>query len=317
MRYIFSGNMPAKTPEILMRAEDFEPISLLVTQLERKTLDRYLEYKKIGYCDFIMMDSGAYSVFTGRAETTLDQYIDFINARSEDAEVFVELDTIPGEWGKSKKPEDYIKSADKSWEDFLYMRERVCCPEKIMSVFHSGEPYSALRRTLEWTDSNGNHLDYIGISAAKDADNNNRDNYFQDVQDVIKASSNPNVGTHLFGTTALKVLKKVPCRSCDSTTHVRIAGFGCLISPTFGQITVSSKGGTKASAKTHFLHTADKAKIKKLEEELEPLKLTIKDVADDPAARTAFNIRSVLQLVKTDYAYHPDNSIKRKSLFAK
>lgn len=314
MRYIFSGNMPAKTPEILMRADDFKPISLLVTQLERKTLERYIEYKRIGYCDFIMMDSGAYSVFTGRASTTIDQYIDFINVAHKDVDVFVELDTIPGEWGKSKKPEDYIISADKSWNDFLYTRERVCCPEKIMSVFHSGEPYEALKRTLEWTDSSGKHLDYIGISAAKDADNKNRDTYMQDVRTVIDNSSNPNVGTHLFGTTALNVLKTIPCRSCDSTTHVRMAGFGCLISPTFGQITVSSKGGTKGSAKTHFLHTADSKKIKKLEEELEPLKLTIKDIADDPAARTAFNIRSILQLVNTTYAYHPSNSLKRKSL---
>ena len=314
MRYIFSGNMPAKTPEILMRADDFKPISLLVTQLERKTLERYIEYKKIGYCDFIMMDSGAYSVFTGRASTTIDQYIDFINKVHDDVEVFVELDTIPGEWGKSKKPEDYVKSADKSWSDFLYMRERVCCPEKVMSVFHSGEPYEALQRTVDWTDENGKHLDYIGISAAKDADNKNRDTYFRDVRSVIDNSSNPNVGTHLFGTTALNVLKTVPCRSCDSTTHVRLAGFGCLISPTFGTITVSSKGGTKGAAKTHFLHTADSKKIAKLKEELEPLKLTIDDVANDPAARTAFNIRSVLQLVNTTYKYKDSNAIKRRSL---
>ena len=306
--------MPAKTPEILMRAKDFKPISLLCTQLERKTLETYVEYKKIGYCDFIMVDSGAFSVFTGRASTTIDQYIDFINESKDKAEVFVELDTIPGEWGKSKKPEHYEESARKSWEDFLYMRERVECPEKLLSVFHSGESYDALRTTLEWTDSNGKHLDYIGISAAKDADNKNRDTYLSDVRKVIEQSSNPNVGTHMFGTTALKVLKTVPCRSCDSTTHVRLAGFGCLISPTFGTITVSSKGGTKGAAKNHFLHTADSKKIKKLEEELEPLKLTIKEVADDPAARTAFNIRSILQLIETEYKYSPKNTVKRKSL---
>ena len=306
--------MPSKTPEILMRADDFKPVSLLCTQLEKKTLDTYVEYKKIGYCDFIMVDSGAYSVFTGRASTTIDQYIDFINKSQDKAEVFVELDTIPGEWGKSKKPEDYVKSAEKSWQDFLYMRERVDCPEKMLSVFHSGEPYEALSRTLEWTDSNGKHLDYIGISAAKDADNKNRDTYFQDVLHTIEHSSNPNVGTHLFGTTALTVLSKVPCRSCDSTTHVRLAGFGSLVSPTFGTITVSSKGGTKAGAKNHFLHTADSKKITKLEEELEPLKLTIKDVAEDPAARTAFNIRSILQLVETKYKYHRSNCVRKKSL---
>lgn len=314
MRYIFSGNMPSKVPEIMMRDPEFKPVSLLCTQLEKKTLDLYLEYKNIGFCDFIMVDSGAYSVFTGRASTTIDQYIDFINASSDKAEVFVELDTIPGEWGKSKRPEDYVISADKSWEDFLYMRERVCCPEKMMSVFHSGEPFSALRRTIEWTDSDGKHLDYIGISAAKDADNKNRDTYLHDVLETIKSSSNPDVGTHLFGTTALNVLSKVPCRSCDSTTHVRLAGFGSVISPTFGTINVSSRGGTKAGMKNHFLHTADSHKIKKLEEELEPLKLTINDISNSSAARCAFNMRSILHLIETTYKYHPGNYIRKRSL---
>ena len=314
MRYIFSGNMPAKTPEIMMRAEDFKPVSLLCTQLEKKTLDAYVEYKDAGFCDFIMVDSGAYSVFTGRATTTLDQYVDFINASQGKAEVFVELDTIPGEWGKSKKPEHYEMSAEKSWQDFLYMRSHVDCPDKILSVFHSGESFDALKRTLEWVDSDGKHLDYIGISAAKDADNKNRDTYLQDVLDTIRSSSNPNVGTHLFGTTALSVLKRVPCRSCDSTTHVRMAGFGTIISPTFGTISVSAKGGVKAGMKNHFLHTADAKKIKKLEEELEPLKLTIQDIADDHAARAAFNMRSILQLVETTYKYDESNVVKRKSL---
>lgn len=314
MRYIFSGNMPANVPEIMMRADDFKPISLLCTQLERKNFQLYQEYRDMGFCDYIMVDSGAYSVFTGRASTTLDQYIDFINENADKADCFVELDTIPGEWGKSKKPEDYVASAHKSWEDFLYMREKSVCPEKIMSVFHSGEPYEALATTLNWTDSDGNHLDYIGISAAKDANNRNRDTYLHDVWQTITSSSNPNVGTHMFGTTALGVLKTVPCRSCDSTTHVRLAGFGSIISPTFGTINVSSRGGTKGSAKTHFLLTADDKKIAKLKEELEPLKLTLDDISNNSGARAAFNIRSILQLVETTYKYSPDNGVKRRKL---
>lgn len=314
MRYIFSGNMPAQVPEIMMRAEDFKPVSLLCTQLERKALDLYNEYKNIGFCDFIMVDSGAYSVFTGRATTTLDQYIDFINKSQDRAEVFVELDTIPGEWGKSKRPEHYIASADKSWNDFLYMRERVDCPNKLMSVFHSGEPYEALTRTLNWTDSNGNHLDYIGISAAKDADNKNRDTYLNDVWHTIKSSDNPDVGTHMFGTTALTVLSKVPCRSCDSTTHVRMGGYGSIISATFGTINVSSRGGTKSNAKNHFLYTADDKKLNKLKEELEPLKLTLDDIANSSAARVAFNMRTILNLVSTKYKYDPKNVVKKKKL---
>lgn len=314
MRYIFSGNFPPQVKEILTKADDFKPISLLCTQLERRQFELYQNYKQEGFCDFIMVDSGAYSVFTGKANTTIDQYIDFINENQEKADIFVELDTIPGKWGKSKRPEDYIESAKSSWEDFLYMRERIDCKNKLLPVFHSGEPFSALRTTLEWKDSYGNNLDYIGISAAKDANNKHRDIYLQDVQHVIKKSSNPNVGIHLFGTTALRVLATVPCISCDSTTHIRLAAYGSIISPTFGTINVSSKGGTRCNQSNHFIYTADDKKLSKLKEELEPLKLTIEDISNSNAARCAFNIRSIIQLTETTYAYNPKNVVTKKQL---
>lgn len=314
MRYVFSGNMPSKAPEILMRDPDFKPVSLLCTQLERSEFEKYNKFRSEGFCDFIMVDSGAYSVFTGKATTTVDQYVDFINKNKDRAEVFVELDTIPGEWRKSKKPEHYVKSAEESWKTFLYMRDRVSCPDKLMPIFHSGESYCALSRILDWRDERGNALSYIGISAAKDASNKNRDTYLADVRKTVEASRNPNVRMHLFGTTALKVLSSVKCESCDSTTHVRVAAVGSVISPSFGVISVSSKGGVRGARRPHFLQTASSANINVLKSELEPLKLTVKDIAESAAARCAFNMHSILKLVSTTYRYHDCNVVRRKTL---
>lgn len=314
-KYIFSGNMPKNTKPILENSEGFTSVSLLCTQLERGVFRTYSRWREEGFCDFLMVDSGAYSVFTGKAETTIDQYIDFINENIDNADVFVELDTIPGEWRKSKKPEHYVISAEKTWQDFLYMRERVSKPDKILPVFHSGESFDAFKRMLNYVDpKTGKHLDYIGISAAKDASNKNRDVYLNDVIRTIQESDNPDVKIHMFGTTALGVLKKVPCYSVDSTTHVRLAGFGIAISPTFGQIGVSSRGGSKSSSGASFIHTADEKNLAKLQAECDKLHITIEELSETPDARCAFNIYNILNLTKTEYAYHPDNKIRRKGL---
>lgn len=312
-KYIFSGNMPGGTKKLIQAADGLESISLLCTQLERSVFKAYSHLRDEGFCDYLMVDSGAYSVFTGKANTTIDQYIDFINENDNKADVFVELDTIPGEWRKSKKPEHYIISAEKSWEDFLYMRSKLNHPEKLLPVFHSGEPFRYLKRMLEYVDKDGKHLDFIGLSAAKDASNRNRDVYLHDVYRIIENSSNPNVRTHLFGTTALGVLKKVPCWSCDSTTHVRLAAFGVIVSPTFGQISVSSRG-KKSDQKTHFLRSADDKNKDILAKECEPLHITLDDLAESSDARCAFNMYHIYMMTKNQYAYHPDNQIRRKKL---
>ena len=323
MRYIFSGNLSLKAPEILMRDKDFKPVSLLCTWIEPGKVELYNEYKKTGFCDFIMVDSAAFSVYTGKADVDVDDYIEFINNHPDDADVYVELDSIAGKWGQPRSYEEYVKSAEDSWNTFLYMYDKVVCPDKILPVFHSGEPLSALSNMLEWTDPNGNHLDYIGLSAAKDDKNNrNRDTYFESCLSVIRKSSNPNVKVHLFGTTALNVLKWMPCYSCDSTTHLKLSSYGYMKSIKYGDVAISTKCGSTtpigkrsaSSSTNNFLSSASNEDIDTLCKELTPLNLTLEDVKESHIARCAVNMRNILKLLETEYKYNPKRSFTRKSL---
>ena len=64
---------------------------------------------------------------------------------------FDELNTLkaalPGFFNEDgtriKSKEDYDESARLSWENYLYMRERVKEPDKLMPVFHFGENLTA------------------------------------------------------------------------------------------------------------------------------------------------------------------------------
>lgn len=316
-RYVFSGSWTTAMHDYLMNIPDFQPMDCLITQLDRSSITKMIEWiKEGGFCRWFLLDSGAFSHHTGRAHIDVDEYIQYINSIDEYIDAFAQLDKIPGEFKKPKKPEDYEESARLSWENFLYMRERVKSPKKLMPVFHYGENLDNLRRMLEWRDSNGEPLEYVGISPANDANQREKDIYLQNVEAVIAASSNPNVKTHLYGMTSLESLSKHKCYSADSISHRHVAAYCKIWSPTFGVISVSKKSRTaRNKSSLSFLETAGPEDIKKLEAEIKHCNLTLEQIQEDSSARVAFTVWAIQQLVSGKYKYDPNKRTKVRKLF--
>lgn len=328
-KYVFSGSIRPFVHDKLMSLPDFQPLDVLVTQLDRGEIGTVIGYKKDGFCRWFFLDSGAFSIHTGNAkfpdksikEPTFrqweDNYIDYVNSIDEYIDVCAQLDTIPGKFQQPKKPEDYVESARKSWENYLYMRSRVKSPEKVMPVFHYGEDLSALRNMLEWRAEDGSKLDYIGISPANDASQDEKDAYIAQCNDIIAKSSNPTVKTHLYGMTSLQSLAKNKCYSADSVSHRLQAAYGKILSPTFGVISTSMrvrKDNNKSGAA--FEYFASEHDFEVVKGELASCGLTWDDVRDNADARTAFNIWGIQQLVKTTYKYDDSKRVKKaKKLF--
>lgn len=329
-KYVFSGMIRPFVHDKLMSLPNFEPLDILVTQLERGQCETTIEFKKDGFCRWFFVDSGAFSVHTGNArfpgkkpdrELTFrdweDNYIEFLNSIDDYFDVCAQLDTIPGEFKKPKKPEDYVESARKSWENYLYMREKVKSPQKVMPVFHFGEDLSVLRDMLEWRAPDGSKLDYIGISPANDAPQNEKDDYIAQCNKVISHSSNPNVKTHLYGMTSLPSLTKNKCYSADSITHRLQAAYGKILSPTFGIIPVTNQvRNLNSKSKASFNYFANEHDMDILTSELASCNLTLEDVQEEADARTAFNIWALQQVTKTKYKYNDNLRVRRaKKLF--
>lgn len=315
-KYVFSGSLTDEMHDMLLNMPGFEPLDILITQLDRSAIRKTIEWKKQGFCRWLFIDSGAFSVHTGKANTTADEYIDYINSIDEYVDVCAQLDTIPGRFGQPKSREDYEESAKKSWENFLYMRTKLKSPHKVMPVFHFGEDFSALINMLEWKDENGNHLDYIGISPANDASQEDKNAYLQNVADVIKASCNPNVKTHLYGMTSLDALSKYPCYSADSISHRLISGYAKILSVHFGVISVSKKSRTaKTKSNMSFIETADEYNMKKLTDEIEALGFTLEQIQESSSARVAMTMHNIQKLIKTKYKYSEGNVKRSKRLF--
>jgi len=315
-RYYFSGSLTDEMHDLLLNMPDFEPIDILISQLDRKAIERNIEWKHQGFCKTLFIDSGAYSVHTGNAKITPDEYIEYINSISEDVDVFAQLDKIPGTFRVPKSPEDYVESARLSWENFLYMRSKLKEPEKLMPVMHAGESFDHLKMMLEWRDENGKQLEWIGLSPANDSSQQTKDVYLRNCEDIIRASSNPTVKTHLYGMTSLDSLSKYHCYSADSISHRLIAGYCKVMSPTFGVVSVSKRHRTSAVKSNYsFLETADDYNLNILRKEVEECNLTMDQICEKSAARVVFTMHTIQKLMRTKYKYSSGNIKRAKRFF--
>lgn len=314
-RYLFSGALTQEMHDLLLAMPDFEPLDILISQIDRSAIEKNIKWKQEGFCRFLFIDSGAYSVHTGNAKITADEYIDYINSIDEYVDVFAQLDKIPGTFRMPKSKEDYVESARLSWENFLYMRGKVKSPEKIMPVMHFGESFDHLKMMLEWKDEDGKGLDYLGLSPANDSAQRDKDQYLLNCADIIKASSNPNVKTHLYGMTSLQSLSKYPCYSADSISHRLIAGYCKVMSPTFGVVSVSKRHRTSTvKSNWSFLELADEYNINILKKEVEECNLTLEQIQESSAARVVFTMHSIQKLLREKYRYQ-DTNVKRARKF--
>lgn len=321
-KYVFSGSLTQRMHDLLIAMPDFEPFDILVSQLDKSSIKKAIEWKHedvgdgLPFCRWLFIDSGAFSVHTGKADTTPDEYIEYLNSIDDDVDVCAQLDTIPGHLNKPKSDEDYVESSEKSWENFLYMRKNMKSPNKVMPVFHYGEDFSTLGRMLSYVDENGNHLGYIGISPANDVDQKYKNMYLQNVADYIAASENPNVKTHAYGMTSLNALSKYPCYSADSISHRLISGYAKVWSLNFGIISVSMKPrSVKTKSNLSFLETADDYNLKVFEDEVTSLGLTMDGIINDSSDRTAMTMHNIQKLIKSDFKYDESNNRRSKSLF--
>lgn len=342
-RYIFSGGLTKTMANLLSNIPDFKPMDVLVTQLDKSSIQCMLDLKKDGVVKSLFIDSGAYSMYTGKAkDLDVDEYIDFVNSIDDDICLIAQLDTLPGKFGIPKKREDYIESGKKSWENYLYMRKKLKSPEKLIPVFHYGEPFSVLQNMLDWRDKTydpskdsrkkndkgqvwSDEFGWIypdrvvvcGLSPANDSSQGIKNRYLAECYDFIAKSSYTDIKTHLFGMTSLDALKKFPAFSADSVSHRLRTGYAKIYTVKWGTISLSNKPRTvKTKSNMSFLQTCDPKTYEEFKELCASYNLTVDQICNDNASRVAMDIMEVQKAIEGKYKYNPNNLKKQKQLFA-
>lgn len=259
---------------------------------ERKHGEKLIAYSRdVKHID-LFVDSGAYSVHTRGIELDVDEYIDFVNKNAGMHQAIAQVDKIPGELNKPKTLQQLAEAPELSWQNYLYMREKVIDVDRLLPIFHQGEDFKHLHRLLEWTDEKGNHIPYIGISPANDVSMKQRMNWFSVVFRIIQKSSHPNVKTHAFGCTSFDALDKFPFYSADSTAWVLRAAFGTIFTPA-GDVVLSD---VRSDVPGHFDKLAPQAQ-EKVAQQLEGYGVTVDECRVDGKARALNNA-----LYMTDWA---------------
>lgn len=170
----------------------------------------------------LMLDSGAFGAWTRGESIDVEDYIAFVREFGDLFHSVVNLDVIPGDFGRKKTVRDVEHAAEASYENLQAMKEAGI---PAVPVFHQGEDWRHLTRLLEDGEP------YVGISPSGDSISMNH-GWFEQVFDRITDSRGmPYIKTHGFGVTAVPVLRRFPWYSFDSVTWVIKSGYGCIFVP--------------------------------------------------------------------------------------
>lgn len=254
----------------------------------------------------IFMDSGAFGVAHSNKEITIDEYIQFINETPR-VNLFACLDVIP--WPQLDT-HTAKESAEKSWENYIYMLEHVK-PEykdKIVPVYHYGEDFKYLYQILK--GYNGYKPKYIAYGGRGGVHTNKLYESLDQFFKIIKVEY-PEVKTHAFGITVLKLLEKYPFTSCDSTSYLKTAVNGSIYVECFTKTIKISKQTIKDPL--NYLHLNDHLK-EIIEKEVKQYGYTIEELQESFRSRFKFNIDYFLRWQKK-YKFEQKDSIKKKKLF--
>lgn len=170
----------------------------------------------------LMLDSGAFGAWTRGQEIDVEDYIVFVREYGHLFHTIVNLDVIPGDFGRTKTPQDVEIGAVRSYENLQAMKDAGI---PAIPVFHQGERWCHLERLLEDGEP------YIGISPSGDSISMNHGWFDEVFTRITDSEGRPYVKTHGFGVTAVPVLFKYPWYSFDSVTWVIKSGYGCIFIP--------------------------------------------------------------------------------------
>ena len=207
----------------------------------------------------LVIDSGAYSMWSKGITFDIDKYINFLNSNNVIETCFwaAEADVIPGNKYSIPTHSQVEEAAEQSWKNYLYMIDRVKIPKKIVPIFHQDEPFDCLKRILEYRFKDGDHIPYIGLGCHGVSD---AFMWYEQVHKIIKESSNPNVKIHNFGLTVPEFLETFPSFSSDSTTWFQSACHGNISIFKDGHMSCVYVGKSRNYNKQHYDYLSEAKK---------------------------------------------------------
>lgn len=246
----------------------------------------------------IMLDSGAYTAWSKLQTIDIDAYIAFIKEHYKWIDSVVNLDVIPGAYGRHPTPEETEVSAREGWKNLLYMESHGLKP---IPVYHQGEDFKWLQKMID------HQCPYIGISPANDRTTKQKRIWLDEVFDQITNKEGKCiVKTHGFGVTSIPLLLRYPWFSADSTTWSKLAAYGSIMVPDYNKpypdnlkapflVRVSMRSPDRFRQGQHFISYPQEAKSSIIRY-LETINTRVTEAAEDYKVRLYVNAMFFQQL---------------------
>jgi len=176
----------------------------------------------------LMIDSGAFTVWTRGEEVDLEKYIEFCKEFEKEIDVIVALDVMPGKNGSkvgvTKKEVEY--SCQKGWDNYMQMLDAGLPKDKVVPVFHQMDDFKWLEKLMEY------ETPYFGLSPTSTAKTIVRQMWLDDCMNhVCDKNGMPLVKLHGFAVTSIPLVVRYPWWSCDSTAYLMSAAYGYVLVP--------------------------------------------------------------------------------------
>lgn len=297
--YYFAGGQSPECSDFLAQSE----CNILRSYArEQKDIKGWFERKKNGWKGKLLIDNGAFTFHRKGGKLDIDEFINWINENDEYFDYVIALDDIPGVWGTRRTVEQLATAVVNTYNNYLYMRERVKSPSKLLPVFHMGESFDWLRKYLEEFDD----LEYMCISGNKELSRESRQAWYTQCFDVIKHSSKPNIKIHCLGSGTISDIEKFPFCSMDSTSYLQGSAFGELCSD-IGRLYI----GEDETEPCHVKHS--KVKLDYLKSNCDKYGLDFDRLMSDPKYRLYYNIAYYIDKshTTTTQYYNHKHSIRK------
>jgi hypothetical protein len=173
----------------------------------------------------LLLDSGVFSAWNLGKTLDMKAYIDYVKRNKKWLFSYVNVDVIPGEYGRKRTRSEVEKSAKLSYDNLQTMKSHGLRP---IPVFHQGEQLYWLERLLADGET------YIGISTAKDLRGKEHLHWLDTVFSMLTDTNGyPIVKVHGFGITNPRFLLRYPFYSVDSTTWALSPAYGHIFVPVY------------------------------------------------------------------------------------
>ena len=302
--FYFAGNVNKQINDYLIENNCKRLLSQLI---DRDNIEYYFKFKAGKESRTLFIDSGAFTAWSKGKTIDIDEYISYLNNNIDDITLCASVDCIPGELTRRPTIKELQESPVNSWNNYLYMRERIKDKDKLLPVFHIGEDFKDLNKILN-TKLDGNFIPYIGLGGTVGLTVKVKSDWYNTVFKVIKQSENPNVKTHAFGMTSFNLLETYPFTSCDSTSWLMTAANGNIYTK-YGIVSLSERSTHKPN---HILKLNSNV-VKDIECQINNCGFDLQQCVDSYLYRMMVNINYIQNFVN-NYEYK-GTKIYQKRLF--